>query len=367
MNKPIKCFQIIPNLIEGGAEKIALYLSSELDKKYDVTLVSLYKSQNTVYERIAREKGLKLIFLDKKKGFDCSLIWQLYLLFRQEKPDIVHTHLYGAKYILVPAILSGVKARIHTVHSMADKELGKTDRLIMKQLYRCFRFVPVAISDFIKNTIYQIYHIQPDKIPCIYNSIDISLYTPVSERSFESQLIWFCAIGSLRPVKNHALLIDAFCKAYAVNKNIRLRIIGDGVLRNELSQKIDNLGLNSVVSLLGVRGDIPELLLNSDVFTLSSSHEGLPLSILEAMASGLPIISTSVGGVPDVLKDGRNGLLVESGDVDTYSKAILRLADDKKLRCSMSTNNLADAPQYDIKQMAIKYGQLYDAIINKKS
>ncbi len=359
LNK-IKCFQVIPNLGEGGAEKLALSLADAIDKdKYDVTLVSLYKSQESIYEQLAREKGLKIKFFNKKPGLDLMVICHLIKYFLKEKPQIIHTHLYSVKYIFLPAVLSGVKVRIHTVHSLADKELGWLDRCFMKVMYCYFNFIPVAISDFIRETLVAEYHLPSTRIPCIYNGIDVRLYTPGVPREFKANPLKICAIGSLRNIKNHHLLIEAFKLALEKNQDISLQIVGDGVLRKELEAKVKMYGLQDKVIFMGVRSDIPGILSQSDVFAISSLHEGLPLSVLEAMASGLPIIATRVGGIPDVMTEGRNGFLVESGNVGAYCKAILKLVDDPKLREIMSRNNLKDAWKYDVKVMAKGYEDLY--------
>ncbi|RPK15252.1 glycosyltransferase [Priestia endophytica] len=353
----IKVFHVIPDLGTGGAEKLAIDICSFLDKdKFDVTLVSLYEPQSNIYEKLAIDSGLKVLFLNKKKGFDYRIFFKLNKLFRKEKPDIIHTHLYVGPYVLIPMILNRVKGRIHTVHNIASKELRSSKRKIMSLAYKYFNVIPVAISDYIKETIKNEYDMDLERIPCIYNGIDTEKFSKVSNINND---FTFIHVGRFSPQKNHELLIDSFAKALEENPNILLKLVGDGNLKTKIEKKVQDLGIEDKIIFRGIQKDITKELNAANAFVLSSDWEGLPISVLEAMSCGLPIISTKCGGTPDVVKHNQNGILVNLGDKEALSKAMLNVSSDYSVAEKMGDKSFLYSKQYDIRQTCKSYSSLY--------
>jgi glycosyltransferase involved in cell wall biosynthesis len=168
------------------------------------------------------------------------------------------------------------------------------------------------------------------------------------------------AIGSLWPVKNHADLIRAMAGLSKTHSNLKLILAGVGILQDELVRLRDELNLGDSVKFLGVRQDVEDLLSGADVFVMPSLAEGNPLSLMEAMASGLPVVASAVGGIPDLIDDGVNGYLVKPRDVDQLSEAIGRLAADEDLRRGIGARNSEKAVrEFDIGLMADRYWELY--------
>ncbi|MEK4065684.1 glycosyltransferase [Peribacillus sp. FSL R5-0717] len=362
--KKIKVFHILPDLGTGGAEKLALDICTFLNKdEFDTTLISLYPSKNSIYEQIADENDLNIIFLNKHKGLDYKILINLNKLFREQKPDIVHTHLYVAPYVLPAMIINNINGRVHTVHNIASMELGNFKKKIMKIAYQFFKVTPVAISDYIKKTIEIEYHINTNKIPCIYNGIDTNKFTRSSRKN--EKVTTFVHVGRFSKQKNHKLLIESFALSLTKNPNMVLKLIGDGPLKQEIINMIAALGVEDKVILKGIQKDVRFELNSSDAFILSSDWEGLPISVLEAMSCGLPIISTKSGGTPDIVKDGENGILVNLGDKEGLAKAINELSSDYQLRKKMGDNSYIYSKQYDIQQVCEQYSLLYKGILGQ--
>lgn len=363
MNRKIKVFHIVPNLAVGGGEKLAVDICTFLDKEvYTCKIISLYKSQNTIYEQIARENNIDIIFLNKKIGVDLKIIVQLIKLLKKENPDILHTHLYVMSYVLPASIFCNIRSVVHTVHSVANKELRKSVRIIMHIAYKVFGVIPVAISNHIKQTVYDEYGIEKEKIRCIYNGVD-TLKFQRKKQIENTNILEFVHIGRFNTVKNHKLLIESFALALNEINNIKLKLVGDGELRKEIEELVESLKIKDKVTFRGIRKEIPNELKDADIFILTSNWEGIPLSIIEAMASGLSIISTKAGGVADIIEDNKTGLLVNIGDKVGLSKAIIRISKDEKLRQKMAKEALKEAEKYDIRIKVKEYEELYKQCI----
>lgn len=374
----IKVFQIIGNLGIGGAERLVVNLLSYLEQTlYQPVCICLGNSSGTHYERLVHKLQIPLYFLGKGNELDLKTYKQLGSLFKKYRPQIVHTHLRGLSYAYPWTIRYQTPVRVHTIHSVAGKEMppkgiGRLAWLLAFR-YRLGGVVPVAIAKEVQRTIQQVYHYR--HAPLIPNGIPTTEYTPDSQRRFlwrqrhqiESDAVVFVSVGRLVSLKNHALLLNAFAKVEST-RHIYLLLVGGGDLENAIRQQIHQLNLQDRVRLLGVRADIPDILNASDIFVLSSKWEGNPMSVQEAMASGLPVISTAVGGVPELVNDGVSGLLVPSEDEEALVHAMQKLVDNPDLRQQMGDSALAHAKaHFDIQQIVRLYEKLYQHILQGKS
>ncbi len=353
----IKVFQVIPTLEVGGAENLVLDIANNIDNtKFDMTIITYYDIDKFNIN-VNNYKNIKVKSFSKKKGIDLKMLIQLITYFIKEKPDVVHSHIYAAPYIFIPCVLSGVKVRIHTIHSMAQKELRKNKRILMKFAYKFLNFTPVAISDYVKKTIIDEYKLPSEKIECIYNGIDTKIFKP--KKVYKANVNTFINVARISDVKNHNLLLDAFSLAIKENNKLKLKIVGNGPLLEDIKQKIKKLNLDKYIVLLGNldKNLVQKELVSSDIFILTSKYEGLPLSVLEAMSCGLPIISTKVGGVIDVV-DKNNGILVNQ-DEKELCQAILKLSNDSSLCKFLGENSHNYSKKYDVKVMVKEYERIY--------
>ena len=343
-----------------------LDLMEATDKeRFEVAAVSLYPESGTLLEREIRAKGLRVFYLSKRKGLDLRIIPQLYRLFRAFQPDVVHTHRYVLRYVLLPALLCRIPVRVHTVHNVAPKEVDRPGKFVHWIAFRLGRVVPVSISRQVAQTVKEVYG---DNIytPVIYNGIPTRRFILGDKKQRDDRVV-LIHIGRFAPQKNHLLLVEAFSLAIEEYPSMELWLIGDGPLRAEVEKKVEAKGLKEKVRFLGIRDDIPDLLAEASILVLPSDWEGVPLTVLEAMAAGKPVVATAVGGVPELVEDGVSGILVPPRDLHALAQGILRLARDADLRNQMGKAAQERAlERFDISRIAREYEALYLKLLKKK-
>lgn len=351
----MRIMQIIPTLGGGGAENMVLQLAYGLRKQFDaeVVVVSLYDKGYATTGRLefAHKNNIKVLFLNKKAGFDIALLKQMSKLIKRIKPDIIHTHLHAFQYILLLRIIHKFN-HFHTVHSIAGRE-----NIIYES---CFKIASklnttsfIALTPSIENDMKTRYGVNKRQIKCIANGVDLSRFM-FKERRYCASKTTFVIVGSLIPVKNHSLLINAF-KTLCEKRNYRdnLIIVGDGELKNSIFHMIEQLGISQNVKLTGNVDNVADYLYTSDVFVLCSKYEGVSLALLEAAATGLPLIVTSTGGTPEIVKD--DAILVPDDNPKELSDAMLLLANDCEkynMYCMRSANI---GKRYSLEKMVATY------------
>lgn len=366
--KKYRLLHIIPNLRPGGAERMVANLITAIDKeRFEAAAISLYPKSGTILDKELEEKGFHVYYLSKHLGMDVRMFRQIYRVFRDYQPDIVHTHLSVLRYSLLPAILCQIPARVHTVHSIAQKEVDSIGKLIHLVAFRFANVVPVGISQEISTTIREVYGsaIQP---PVIYNGVPTFLFNNASRTTpLEEGNLILLHVGSFSPPKNHDMLLGAFELAVKEYNNLRLWLVGEGPLIDRIKNRVLETGLSNHVFFLGVRDDIPSLLASSDIFVLSSDWEGMPLVVIEAMAAGKPVIATCVGAIPEMVTDGTTGILVPARDKQALARAILHLARNNKERQRLGETAKGRAfEEFDISRAAREYEALYLRILEKQ-
>ena len=360
--KKVRVLHIIPNFGAGGAERLLVDLLEAFDQeRFEVAAVSLYPESGTILEEEIKEKGLKVYFLNKRRGLDLRMIPQLYRLFRAFRPDVVHTHRYVLRYTLLPMLFCRVPVRVHTVHSVAQKEVDRIGKLVHWIAFRLGGVVPISISREVANTVRAVYG-RGIHTPVIYNGIPTTRFVSRAGRdnAKKEKNVVLLHVGRFAPEKNHLLLIEAFALALKEYPTMQLWLVGDGSLRPAVEKAIAEMRLAGKVLFLGIRDDVPKLLAGCETFILSSDYEGVPLAVLEAMAAGKPVIATTVGGVPELVEDGVTGILVPPRDPQALAQAILRLVKDPDLRQRMGkAAQERTLERFDIARTAREYEALY--------
>jgi len=360
MKKQIKKVAIvIPSLVVGGAENMVAQLASAIDKtRFNVQLLVMSERKGTPIDKKVQDENVKVIYFQKPQGFSFWTLLKVYKHLNYFRPDIIHTNLSACSYVIPWALINGVKI-IHTIHNIPCKEaIPKILKVLLRLLYKLKKVVPVAISDIIANETISYYNLKSAEVETIYNPVDLSLYDVESKNSKEDEYVKFVNVARFTKVKNQATLVEAISIISKKYKNIKMLLIGDGELRAEVEAMVDNYNLKDVITFTGNISNVYEKLKQSDIFVLSSHYEGLPLSILEAMAAGLPIIATNVGGVPDVVTD--NGILVEDNNLSQLVEAMVKLIENKELRLRMGEASRKNVMRFDIKEIANQYQKLYE-------
>lgn len=345
----------------GGAEIMCETLSNCLKSiGHEVMVVSLYNKETVITERL-KKKGLKVIFLNKKKGFDLACIKNLRQVINNYGPDVIHTHLYSVKYAILATIFSR-KAIIHTIHNVAEKETGYIDRRFNEIFYRTGKVIPVALSDLVRLTVEKEYKL--NSVHVILNGVNLSSCIPKEDYDI-CQDFQIINIARFSEQKNHHRLIAAFEMLEKEYKNVKLILIGDGELKEEIVKEVNNSSVCNKVTFLGLQKDVYPFLNKSDCFALSSDFEGIPMTVIEAMGTGLPIVSTKVGGLADMIRDGENGMLTEltpKGLCDAF----MELISDKDRRQRLGENARISAFDYSVEKMTEKYVHLYEGTYEKQ-
>lgn len=358
----IRVLHIIPNFGPGGAERLVVDLMKAIDReRFEVAAVSLYPKSDTILEQELEDSRLKVYFLNKHLGLDLRMIPQLCRVFRTFRPDVVHTHRYVLRYALIPMLLFRVPVRVHTVHSVAQKEVDRIGKLVHWVSFRLCGVVPVSISQEVARTVRSIYGLGID-IPVIYNGVFTERFAFSSSQNKPrvNNKIVLLHVGRFAPPKNHMLLVEAFSRALKEYSSMELWLVGDGPLRPAVEDAVRERGLERSVVFWGIIPRVEEVLRDADIFILSSDWEGLPLVAVEAMAAGKPVISTSVGGVPELVEKEVTGFLVPPKDPDALASAILRLARDPQLRKQMGLAAKKHAVErFDISRTIRLYEDLY--------
>ncbi len=355
----MKIIQIVPKFVLAGAEIMCENLTYALCANgHKVVVVSLYDERSAITDRM-EQAGIDIRYLDKKPGLDLSMIFKLRRIFKNEKADIVHTHLYVTRYAIPAAILSGVRGRVHTVHNVARKECGRLGRILNRFFFRINHVRPVALSKLIQDTVVQEYKIGRENIPVIFNGMDLSKYTPKTSYSVNG-VFKILHIGRFSAQKNHRGLLQTFCQFHQKYPNSVLYLIGEGDKQKEIEQFVANNGLNDCVQFLGLQENVSPFLYEADLFALPSLYEGVPMTLIEAMATGMPIVATKVGGVPDMLIHEESALLT-SLDTKELVCAFSRLYADESLRTKLGKNAQRQATVFSAQEMARGYNQVYDA------
>ncbi|MDO9583008.1 MAG: glycosyltransferase [Desulfomicrobium sp.] len=355
----IYCFGI------GGSESVARDIALNMTEGCTHGVAAL--EHDGPLRQVLEAGQVATFLIDKKPTERFSPMLRLWRAMRQFKPDVVHTHhLYELFYAWPGALLS----RTHIVHTEHEyfSLISSKACFRLRQLSRfCSAVTGVneETSAFLRDKV----GIPAHKVHTVVNGIDLARFqqTGLDRKALglsEDDLV-AGIVARLHPVKDHAMLLNAFRLVADQEPRAKLLIIGDGTERGKLEQQADQLGLGGHVRFLGARSDVPDILQCLDVFVLSSKEEGLPLCILEAMAAGLPVVATNVGGIPSVVRPDDNGMLVDPEDSRAMANALLSLFSDKEKRIRLGMNGRRLVEQhYDLKHSIAAYTSLYKAEVN---
>lgn len=362
----LRVVQIAATLRIGGSEQLAAAIGRGLDPVEFESLFAAVGPDGPIGDSL-RHEGFSVTPFDRRDGLDARLLFRIWNYLRQQRPDIVQTHhvaslIYGG----VSARLTGAKL-IHTEHEI------NTFRQFPRQLQwlrllapLVHRFVAIdpTVAEFLQDTA----KIDPSRIRIIRNGIRLERFHPRSEESpavsgnpRDFVLGW---IARLDPPKRPDVLIEALKDIAARDSTVRIRIIGPGSLLETVRNQVAQSKLEDRVEILGPRSDIPEQLRKMDGYVLVSDAEGLPISLAEAMASGLPCIASAVGGIPALIRDGQNGILLTHNNPDELATHVLRLRTDAALRARLGAEaRQTIVSQYDFAQTICDYANLFREVV----
>jgi glycosyltransferase involved in cell wall biosynthesis len=368
----IDVLHLIGTLSPGGAERNLYYLAPHLKASRLRYAICCLVARGDFAGEIER-LGIPVFELGYRRRYAPWTILKLARLLRRHRVRVLHTHLFESGLIGRPA------AWLARVPVIVTHEHGKT--LWKRWYHRLFERLAlpwtdlrIAVSEDIRNLRMKYEHTPPDKSSIVFNAVDPARFdVPEAVRSrkrAELGLHNFFVIGTvgrLVEAKSYDLMLEVAGEVCRRRQDARFVLVGEGRLAAELHRMKDTLGLAESLRFLGMRKDIPELMAAMDLYVITSKREGLPISLIEAMMAGKAIVSTGVGGIPDTLTDGRDGVLVEPGSKDALVEAILDLAANSGKRARLGKNARQTAiERYSPERIVGQLEHIYRGLLSQK-
>ena len=379
-NRPPLIVHIIHRLALGGLENGLVNLINLMPpQRYRHAILCL--TDYTDFRNRLQRTDVPVLALQKREGRDFSVYARLWRVLRRLRPDIVHTRNLPALDCQIPAALAGVPGRIHGEHGRDVYDLDGSNlkynllRGAIKPLVHCYIAVSADLADWLVYTV----GARPDQVTQVYNGVDLQRFHPrvgsrgpLGPRGFASpETLVVGTVGRMEPVKDQPSLVRAFLHLLntepGARQRLRLVMVGNGPLREESQKLISAARAEHLAWLPGECADVPEILRALDLFVLPSLGEGTSNTILEAMASGLPILATRVGGNPELVDEGHTGMLVPAAEPVLLAEAIRTyLVDNRKLIRHGQAGRKKIEAQFSIETMVNRYLAVYDAVLDGK-
>ncbi len=369
--KRISVCHLLPALPAHGAEQLLLDIVRHTDRERVRLSVCLISDLGTLVPEF-EALGIPVAFLPKKGRTDLSIVFRLARFFRRNRFDVVHTHLFTADlWGRMAGLLSPVFI-VSTSHTTRDPNIGRLGRLLDKVLDRRNDAV-ICVSEAVRRYRVEEAGFDPKKLHLIENGIDLDRFQKTAPREEMERRLglppgrrWAVIVGRLVPLKGHRFLIEALSLLAKDFPDLGLLIAGAGEEEAALRAETEALGLSDRVVFLGLRRDIPDLLGLSELLVLPSSREGLPIVLLEALAASLPVVVTPVGGIPEVVEDGKTGFFVTQ-EPASIASALRRILESPESSRAMGANaRRLIEERYDIRSVARRYENLYRSLLAKR-
>jgi N-acetyl-alpha-D-glucosaminyl L-malate synthase BshA len=317
-----------------------------------------------------REDGVEVLSLNRRPGLDTGTIRRFATALRTRRLDVLHAHQYTPFFYAATALrLTNSRTRmIFTEHGRHWPDVvSPKRRLVNRLLLGRMADRITAVCAFSARALARNDGFPASRIEVIENGIDADRYHRPKDRSLLRTRLGLAAdrryiatIARFHPVKDHHTLLRAFARVAGEVDDVDLLLVGDGPLRQALEALVTSLGLDQRVRFLGVRKDVPDVLAAVDLFALSSVSEAASITVLEAMATGTPVVVTDVGGNPEMVRNGVDGLLTPRGDAPAFADAVLRLLADPNLAASMASEGAERVRKtYRLDRTVDRYYEMY--------
>ena len=375
---PIRVGFVLHGLQVAGAEMLVLQIIERLCGRIRPTVFCL-DGVGALGDQL-KNLDAEIIPLDRRPGRDFRAAWRMARHIRRLGIEVMHAHQYSPFfYAALARVLShplraltpsGSPVRlIFTEHGRhyPDHVSGRrrtVNRVFLNRLTDTVN----AVSRFSADSLAREDGFRSRPIDVIENGVDIAGFASDGNRptDLDPARRYIVNVARLHPVKDQATLLEAFSRLAPAHPDVDLLLVGDGALRQELEQLSQKIRLGDRIRFLGVRNDVPAILHACDVFVLTSLSEAAPLTLLEAMAAGLPAVVTAVGGMPEIVRDGVEGLLAPRQDVDKIAAALDRLLRDPKMAANMGAAGARRAREfYSIDRTVDRYYALYASLAGR--
>jgi len=365
-----KIAHFIDTIIPGGAEVLIIEISRNL-RKYNYQPEVFHFGNPWLVEKCA-ELDIPCVLVPGHEYYKSIKKLPLFTLkfirfLKERKISLLHSHLFAPITGSCFATFIGGVPHVGTMHDTYTIE-EKKSRIHLLRVASIITTQLVTVSEDMREYLRSLGKFNGDSLKLIWNGVDLDRYSSPHnslrlELGLELSEIVFICVGRLVKIKGHDILIEAFSKIRS-NEHVKLLIVGDGPNRGMIEKLIDEKNMGKQIQIVGFRNDVPALLGLSDCFVLSSRSEGLSCSIEEAMASGLPLIVTDVGGNRELVIDGECGYLVAANDPDSFAKKMQIMIDNKEKRLKFGEMSRVIAQEkFSIASMVEKYINIYQKML----
>lgn len=383
--EPIRVMRVIARLNVGGpAIHVSLLAAGLRDTQFQTTLVTgVLGPDEADMSYLAAERGVEPVIIPTLQREiapldDLKTLVRLVRLMRREKPHIVHTHTAKAGLVgRLAARLAGVPVIVHTFHGHVFHgyfSAAKTRLFIwLERAAARLSDLTLTISEGLRDDLIRYRIAPPSRIRVLPLGLNLQPFAESvhlkgrfrGNLGLSTNIRLIGIIGRLVPVKNHRLFLEAARRVYQALPETYFVIVGGGECQPELEALTRELGLTNMVYFAGWRQDLPAIYADLDLVVISSNNEGTPVSLIEAMAAGVPVVSTAVGGVPDLLCQGEMGTLVQPGDADALAAAMIdMLRSPDPARTKVAQRHALE--QYGIERLIADIRAVYGDLLAKR-
>ena len=371
-DRPTIC-HVIHALGVGGAEVLVDVMARRLSDQYR-SVIAVLDDVGEIGEQLSAD-GFVVEHLQRQPGIDRGCAKRLNAFGDRENVQIYHAHQYTPFFqAMLSRGLTGRRPVLFTEHGRHFPDVRSRKRSLVNRLLLRKQDRLVGVGDAVRQALIKNEGLPAGRVEVVYNGVDLQALATASPQArlrvrsefrFHQDDFVAVQVARLHELKDHSTAIQAIDKARRTIPNLRLLIVGEGEQRAAIEAEIEARHLEEHVVLAGTRTDIADLLAASDVFLMSSISEGIPLTIIEAMAAGLPVVATAVGGIPEMIRNEQSGFLVPAEDFAGLAKALVRLEQDPLLRQALADvgREAADA-QFSLQRMLNGYSTMYQEMLN---
>jgi glycosyltransferase involved in cell wall biosynthesis len=370
-HKPIRILYIIGQLNIGGAERQLLYLASHLNRdEFQPVICTL--SDQTQQRYLAEKADIDVITLPRLMKPDLTRLWRLPAVIRNIQPDLIHSYLFVGNFW---ARISGTFSGIPVIISIRNSDYYTSPfQVSMNRILRPLTKMMIANSKAGRNSAISRREIGKRKSLVIYNGIPLFQFDDLlrkgdvrKELGLNKENILIGMIARLESQKDYETYLRAMQIVSNKNEKVRVLCVGDGSKKSELMELTRSLNISQITIFTGSRSDVPSILNALDIFVLSSHFEGFPNAIMEAMAAGLPVVASRVGGVPELVAHNITGLLVSPGNAEDLAESVLSLLEDQERATEMGLRGRQRIESsYTIENLVAQTEAVYNQVLRTK-
>lgn len=370
----VRIVYLITGLSTGGSETALAMLLARLDRdRFHPTVVCLKNGDTPIGAEI-RSLDIPVLDLDLVRPARIGALWRLYSLFHDTRPEIVHAWLFHA--VVVARLLGRMAGVPIVISARQNVNLGSPFRDMVNRLTIGTDDQVIAVSEAARRVDIERAGAAREKVVVVYNGVDLGAYPPVTPQmraearsalGLPSGIKLVGTVARLHPSKGIDCLITAAAQVLARLPHTRFLVVGDGTERAALERLARELGIADRLFFLGERRDVSFLLPGLDLFVLPSREEGMGIALIEAMASGVPVVATATGGIVEVVEDTVSGFLVPPGDANALAATIISALNAPRLADQMSTNaRQRVAAMFSINTTVRRTQEIYEALLKEK-